>query len=172
MPTEHEKFEAAIASLEEFCKKVKSEIDSVKPENADESAGVSTEPAYFFQREGMGTIMLSEHGFKEFYDCLLKLHEVVPQGRDVMTLRAVEFALHEAMLKAFFPNQDQPGATYCGGRQRCCGFIFRWQDSSLRNYLEKLAALNSMQRPIRHRNALSPMGLYRAWSHCHMHAFR
>jgi hypothetical protein len=106
MPNEHDKFEAAVTSLEDFCKKLKSESDSGKSEGY-ESARVSTEPAYFFQREGMGTIMLSEQGFKEFYDCLLKLHEVVPQGRDVMTLRAVEFAVHEAMLKAFFPKQDQ-----------------------------------------------------------------
>jgi hypothetical protein len=107
MPNEHEKFEAAIACLEEFCKKLQSEVDSAKPESDDESARVSTEPAYFFQREGMGTIMLSEQEFEEFYDCLLKLHEVVPQGRDVMTLRAVEFAVHEAMLKAFSSSQDQ-----------------------------------------------------------------
>jgi hypothetical protein len=108
MPNEHDKFAAAISSLEEFCKKLKTEIDSARPETNDEPASVSAAPAYFFQREGMGTIMLSERDFNEFYDCVLRLHEVVPQGRDVMTLRAVEFAAHEAMLKSFFPKQDQP----------------------------------------------------------------
>jgi hypothetical protein len=104
----HDKFEAAIASLKEFCQKLKNEIDSSGPETGDGPARVSTGPTYIFQREKLGSITLNEQAFDEFYDCLLRLHEAVPQGRDMTTLRAVEFAVHEAVLKAFFGKQDHP----------------------------------------------------------------
>jgi len=108
MTVEHPKTkcESAIAALEEFCKELKVQPDCAGPPTQRDLARGSKQPVYFFAREGLGSIELDGPETDEFHNCLLTLYEAVPQGRDAISLRAVESAVHESMLKAFFPDKE------------------------------------------------------------------
>ncbi len=96
-----DKFETAIARFQEFCKKLKDELDSAKTPTPDRAP---IQPVYLFQDRDLGTILLDSPSYDEFRDCLLELYEAVPHGADTISLRAVESAVHEAILKTLSPN--------------------------------------------------------------------
>src|SRR5260370_28814739 len=96
-----DKFETAIARFQEFCKKLKDELDSAKTPTPDRAP---IQPVYLFQDRDLGTILLDRPSYDEFRDCLLELYEAVPHGADTISLRAVESAVHEAILKTLSPN--------------------------------------------------------------------
>ncbi len=106
MTNSPDKFETAVKRLEEFCRKLKSENDSAGQDPDSRSKFLSTRPVSLFSREGLDTMMLDEPDSSALYGCLLDLHKAVPHGRDAISLRAVELAVHEAILKAFSALQE------------------------------------------------------------------
>jgi hypothetical protein len=102
------KFETAIASLEEFCKKLNDEFEPAGPPTQDDATHPSKQPVYFFQRQDLGSIALTGPDIDEFRYCLLNLYHVVPHGTDAISFRAVESVVHESILKAFSPNTQNP----------------------------------------------------------------
>jgi hypothetical protein len=129
VPKEPSKLDGTISRLEKLCRKLKDEIRTPKPSGQDEAEIDSSQPSYFFHRQGLGGLELTGRNLDDFREVLFELHAAIPLGKDSISLRAVESKLQKAILQFLFPNDQD---THAGSDQTLTSAM-----SELRNELRQ-----------------------------------